>query len=75
MDDIMFSVFKSLIRFLLLTTLSMEAPENISGKGENAENHLFLIFPKYFQHFSRQISIFESHLFLSVEHAFNLEYM
>ena len=41
----------------------MEAFENILGKGENAGNQHFLLIPKCFLPFPKQISIFGSHLF------------
>ena len=44
---------------ILLTTLRKEAFENILGKGENAGNQHFLLFPKCFLHIPEQISIFE----------------
>ena len=46
----------------LLTTLRKKPFENIVGKGENAGNQHFLFFPQCFLHFSKQISIFQSHL-------------
>ena len=36
--------------------------ENILGKGENAGNQPFLLFPQCFLSFLKQISIFELHL-------------
>ena len=47
----------------LLTTLTERSFENIMGKGENAGNQHFLLFPKCFLPVLKQISIFESHLF------------
>ena len=46
----------------LLTTLRKEAFENILGKGENAGNQHFLLFPKMFLPFPKQISFFKAHL-------------
>ena len=37
--------------------------ENIVEKGENAGNQHFLLFPQCFLPFSKQNSIFQSHLF------------
>ena len=42
----------------------MKPFENIVGKGENAGNHHFLLFP-CFLHFPKQISIFQSFFLLS----------
>ena len=39
----------------LLTTLKKEAFQNILGKGENAGNQHFLLFPKCFLPFPKQI--------------------
>ena len=47
----------------LLTTLRKKAFENILGKGENAGNQHFLLLPKCFLPFQKQISDFVSHLF------------
>ena len=47
----------------LLTTLYKKPFENIVGKGENAGNQHFLLFPKCFLLFPKQISVFQSHLF------------
>ena len=47
--------------------------ENIVGKGKNAGNQHFLLFPQYFLPVPRQISVFESHLFFSSANAFNLD--
>ena len=46
----------------LLTLLEKKALENIVGKGENAGNQHFLLFPQWFLLFPAQISIFESEL-------------
>ena len=45
-----------------LMTLGKRAFENIVGKGENAGNQHFLIFPQFFLPFPKQISSFESYL-------------
>ena len=42
----------------LLTTSKMKPFENIVGKGENAGNQHFLLFPQYFVPFPKQISFF-----------------
>ena len=44
-------------------TLRKKAFENIVGKGENASNQHFLLFPQCFLPFLCQSSVFESHLF------------
>ena len=49
----------------------MEAFENILGKGKNAGNQHFLLFPKYFLPIPTRISVFE--LPLSSANAFNLD--
>ena len=41
------------------------------GKGENACNQYFLLFPQYFVHVQKQISNFQQHL--SSANAFNLD--
>ena len=41
--------------------------ENIVGKGENAGNWHFLLFPQCFLTFPKQISVFQSHLFCRVQ--------
>ena len=43
----------------LPTTLRKKPFENIVGKGENAGNQHFLLFPQSFLSFPNQISIFE----------------
>ena len=40
----------------------MKPFENIMGKGENAGNQHFLLFPKCFLPFPEQLGIFQSHL-------------
>ena len=47
----------------LLTTQTEKPFENIVGKGENAGNLHFLLFPQCFLPFTKQISIFQSPLF------------
>ena len=49
----------------------MKPFESIVGKGENAGNQHFLLFPQCFLLFPRQISIFESHFVLSSANALN----
>ena len=55
-----------------LTTLRREAFENIEGKGENAGNQHFLLFPQCFLPFPKQISSFEFTFDLWSTNAFNL---
>ena len=43
----------------------MKAFQNIAGKGENAGNHHFLLFPQYFLPVSN--SVLQSHLFYSAD--------
>ena len=50
-----------------------ESFKNFLGKGENVGNQHFLPFPKYFQSYSKQISIFESHLSFSSANALSLD--
>ena len=45
----------------LLTSLGKKALENIVGKGENASNQHFLLFPQCFLPFPEQILIFKLH--------------
>ena len=48
----------------LLLMTQIEGPfENILGKGENAGNQHFLLFPQCFLPFTKQISNFQSPLF------------
>ena len=47
----------------LLTTPTERSFENILGKGENAGNQHFLLFPQCFLSFTKQISYFQSRLF------------
>ena len=51
----------------LLTTLRRKPFENIVGKGENAGNLHFLLFPHCFLPFLCQCSIFESYLFCRLQ--------
>ena len=44
--------------FRFLTTLNMKALENTAGKGENAGNQHFLLFPQCFILYQRKTSIF-----------------
>ena len=48
-------------------TSGKKALENIAGKGENAGNQLFLLFPQFFLPFQAWISIFESQLFCCLQ--------
>ena len=48
----------------LLTTLCKKPFENFVGKGENAGNQHFLLFPQCFLPFPKQISILQLHLFV-----------
>ena len=50
-------------------TLKKKPSENIVGKGENAGNQHFLLFPQCFLPFQKQISIFQSSA-----NAFNLDH-
>ena len=43
-------------------TLRKKPFENIVGKGENAGNQHFLLFPQCFLPLKKQISIFDTHL-------------
>ena len=47
---------------LTFNDLKKEAFEKIVGKGENADNQHFLLFPQCFLSFQIQISFFDSHL-------------
>ena len=51
----------------LLTPLEKKAFENIVGKGENAGNKHFLLFPQCFLLFPKQTPIFESDLIRHLE--------
>ena len=52
-------------------TLEEKAFENIVGKGENAGNQHFLLFPQYFLPFLKQVLIFHFKIILSSANAFN----
>ena len=54
-------------QWLLLTTPEEKPLENIVGKGENAGNQHFLLFPQYFLPIPRRISIFNLHLFCHLQ--------
>ena len=51
----------------ILTTLFKNPFENIVGKGENAGNQHFLLFPQCFLPFPNEISIFLSHFFCCLQ--------
>ena len=51
----------------VLTTLTQKAFENIVGKGENAGNQNFLLFPECFLLITQQTAIFESYLFCPLQ--------
>ena len=51
----------------LLTTLRKKPFKNIVGKGENAGNQHFLLFPACFLPFPNQFSIFQSHIFCRLQ--------
>ena len=59
--------------YRLLTPLERKAFENIVGKGENAGDQHFLLFPQCFLLFLKQISIFEFTFILSSAIAFSLD--
>ena len=46
----------------VLMTLMEDPVKNIMGKGENAGNRSFLIFPQCFLPYSRQVVLFDNHL-------------
>ena len=52
----------SLPQIPTFNTLTKKALENIVGKGENASNQHFLLFPQCFLLFLKQLSIFQAHL-------------
>ena len=57
-----------------LTTLRRNLFENIVGKGENAGNQHFLLFPQCFLPIQKKrISVFKLHLFCPSANAFNLD--
>ena len=51
----------------LLTTLIKTPFENIVGKGENAGNQHFLLFPQFFLTIHNRISFFKLHLFYRLQ--------
>ena len=51
----------------LLTTLGRKAFENNVGKGENAGNQHFLLFPQCFLPFQTKTAIFGLHLFCRLQ--------
>ena len=55
------------------TTLRSKPYENIVGKGQNAGDHNFLLFPQYILLIPVQTSIFEVTFILSSTNAFNLD--
>ena len=60
-----YQVYCHLILYHTIPTfndLEKEAFENIAGKGENAGNQHFLLFPQCFLPFPKQSSIFQSNL-------------
>ena len=54
-------------------TLKKMAFENIVGKGENAGNQHFLLFPQCFLPYQREKSLFQTTFILSSANAFNLD--
>ena len=48
-------------------TLKKKSFENIVGKGENAGNQHFLLFPQCFLPIPKRISIFKLHLFCCLQ--------
>ena len=54
-------------KFNFNDSLSERPFENIVRKGENAGNQHFHLFPQYFLFFTKQSSIFESHLFCCLQ--------
>ena len=51
----------------LLKTLTKRPFENILGKGENAGNQHFLLFPECFLPLPEEISIFQLHVFCRLQ--------
>ena len=49
-------------QFRLLTTMKNKTFENIVGKGENAGNQHYLLFPQFLIPYKRQSKTFERHL-------------
>ena len=60
-------LFGKVFNSWLLTTLGKKPFENIVGKGENAGNQHFLLFPQCFQLFQKQISFLWSHFFCCLQ--------
>ena len=54
-------------------TLGKNPFKNIEGKGENAGNQHFLLFPQCFHAYHSQISSFKVVLFCHSQNAFNLD--
>ena len=51
----------------ILRTMCQKPFENIVGKEENAGNQHFLLFLPYLLPFSKQISIFQAHLYCRLQ--------
>ena len=51
----------------LLTSLEKKAFEKIVGKGENAGNQHFLLFPQFFTPIQKRISVLKLHLFYHLQ--------
>ena len=66
-------LFNSTTPSKLLTTLNEKAFENIVGKGENANNQHFLIFPQCFLPFPKQAFVFLFKFIMSSANALNLD--
>ena len=66
-----FNTFDGMILAQLFTTqltaLYRKPLENIVGKGENAGNQHFLLFPQCFLPFPKQIPISQSHLYCRLQ--------
>ena len=56
-----------LILYHTITILGKKPFENIVGKGQNARNQHFLLFPQCLLPFLKQISIFQSRLFYRLQ--------
>ena len=56
-----------LIKTRPLTILKKKPFENVVGKGENAGNQYFLLFPQCFLAIQRRISVFKFHLFCRLQ--------
>ena len=57
----------------LLMTLNEKAFENIVGKGENAGNQHFLLFPQCVQPFPKRFLVFRPNFFCRLQNAFILD--